>query len=403
MLAFTSHDGSNGQIPLPVNIASAHIPFAVPPSFVASMGYTQKNLPGLIPTNIPLIDPSFSNMQFPQGFVSPQFTHYFPGNGLNSPSEDSTDQRNENFGLEMNSGEGDEFWQEQDVDSFGGHDPENGKFILLQSDKPPETLSGLKYVSPSRLHGSARIQLKHFEEISGSMRENSGSYTLPVTINSKVYPEEKAGSSRSFSAVNSNFLRSRTSSESLWVGSSVKMSKSTKEKGGKKTVFTEPTSDQLEGKIMHEHISSLVVDDDQECGSLSNLETEVAERNMVSQAPASFHARRHHMPGFEVAQTSESDSTTDNSGAVAFYPTGPPIPFLTMLPVYNILSQAGGISYASTGHFRGDESLDTSESSQNFSFNRFEESEDLNSSSSLRGTTTVETSDEQKSDILNSD
>ncbi|CAI9763842.1 unnamed protein product [Fraxinus pennsylvanica] len=341
MLAFASHHGLNSQIPLPFNIASAHIPFAVPPSFVASIGYTQTNLPGLIPTNIPSIDPSLSNMQFPQGFVSPQFTHYFPGNG-HSPSEDSIDQGNENFGLEMNSGEADKFWQEQDVDSFGGRDPENGKPVPLQLDKQPETLSGLKYVPPSRLRGSGnstRIQLKHTEEKSGSMRENNGSYPLPVAINSEVYPDERSGSSRSMSAADSNFLRNRTSSESSWFGSSVEMSKSTEENWGKKNVFIEPM---LIG------------------------------------------------PG-------SRQRVTDNSALISFYPTGPPIPFLTMLPVYNIPSQAGGISYASTGHFGGYESLDTSESGQNFSSNGFQQSEDLNSSSSLRGTTAVETSDEQKS------
>ncbi|KAL2478699.1 nucleotidyltransferase [Forsythia ovata] len=406
MVAFASHHGLNGQIPLPFNLASAHIPFPVPPSSVASMGFTRTNLPGLIPTNIPLIDPSFSNFQFPQGLVSPQLTHYFPGVGLSSPSEDSADQSNENFGLEINSGEADEFWQEQDVDSSGGCVSENGNFSVLQSDKMPESLSGLKYVPPSQLRGagcSMRIQLKHTKEKHGSMRENSGN-PLPVTINSEVYTEETSESSRFLSAARSNFLRSSR------VGSSVKMSKSTKEKWGKKIVSTERTSDQFKGKNMLELISNPVVDDDREWGSLSNLETEVAEKNMGFQSATSFHAPRHHMPGFDVAQTSGSDSmipiapmligpgsrqrVTDNSGATD--------PISNNATSYNIPSQAG-TSHASTGHFDCDESLDTSASGQNFSPKGFEQSEDFNSSSSLRGTTTVETSDEQKSDILNSD
>ncbi|KAL0379406.1 UNVERIFIED_CONTAM: hypothetical protein Sangu_0004900 [Sesamum angustifolium] len=94
--------------------------------------------------------------------------------------------------------------------------------------------------------------------------------------------------------------------------------------------------------------------------------------------------------------------TNDNSGLVAFYPTGPPIPFLTMLPVYNIPPETGA-SDASSRYFAGNETLDNSETGMSFSPKEFDQSEDLSPVNSLGGATSIMTSEEQKSDILNSD
>ncbi|KAI3449263.1 hypothetical protein Pfo_005928 [Paulownia fortunei] len=424
MMASASLQGFNGQLHVPFNLNSAHLPFSIPPSFLASMGYTQRNLPGFVPTNIPMVDPSFSNVQFPHGLVSPQLTHYFPGIGVNSTSEASFERSNENVGsVEMNSEELDnDFWQEQDVCSSGGYDPENGNFDMLQADdKPPALVSGLKYVPPPRVSSSGsstRVQQKHTRDKRGSVRQNSDSFPIQDDRSSEVYAEERSASSRFSSATHSNSLRSRTSSESSWDGSSVKTPKSTKEKRGKKVVSMDLATSQGKGKIMTEHVPNQAEDDDQEWGSLSNMGTETVERNPESEPVASLQVPRHHMSGFEVAQTSGSDSMipfapmligpgsrqrmNDNSGLIAFYPTGPPIPFLTMLPVYNIPPETG-TSDVSSGHFGGDETLENSESGQNLSPEGYDHSEDLNPSSSLRGTTTTEITEKKKSDILNSD
>ncbi|KAA8520735.1 hypothetical protein F0562_014993 [Nyssa sinensis] len=94
----------------------------------------------------------------------------------------------------------------------------------------------------------------------------------------------------------------------------------------------------------------------------------------------------------------------DNSGVVpfTFYFTGPPVPFV-MLPVYNIPPETG-TSEASTVHFGGEGGLDNSDSVQTFeSSEGLDQTEDLNSSNSLRNAAYVETSNEHKPDILNSD
>ncbi|KAG8391933.1 hypothetical protein BUALT_Bualt01G0238400 [Buddleja alternifolia] len=405
MMASASLQGFNGQVHVPFGLPSGHLPYSIHPSFLASMGYNQRNMPGFVPTNIPLMDPTFSHVQFPHGLVSPQSTHYFPGIGLNSPSEESAERSNENFSpVDMHSREGDDFWHEQDVGSSAGYDPDNSNFDKLQSDdkdKPPASLSSLKYVPPP-VRGSqsaSRVQQKHLREKRGSI--NIDTSQIQDVRSSEVYADEGLASLRFSSATHSNSLRSRTSSESSWDGSSVKTSKSTKEKRGKKVVSADLAATHGKGKIM-----SNDDDDDQEWGPLSNVGTEMGDRNPGPEPMAPLQVTRAHMPGFEVAQSSGSDSmipfgpmligpdprqrTNDNSGLIAFYPTGPPIPFLTMLPVYNVPPGAG----------TSDETLDNS---NNFSPEGFNRSEDLNSSSSLRGTTTIDTSEEHKPDILNSD
>ncbi|CAI9785952.1 unnamed protein product [Fraxinus pennsylvanica] len=414
MMASASLHGFNGQLHLPFNLPSGQMPFPISPSLLASMGYGQQNLPGLLPTNIPVFDPSFPNLQFPHGLVSPPFTHYFPSIDHGSRSEDALEQSNENFdAVGMNPMEADdEFLQEQDVGSTSGYDPDNGSFELMQSDdKPQARSSSLKYTPPFRTTS------KHTKEKHGSMREDSNNFPLHDIRGSKAYGEERPAASRFPSATRSGSSRSRASSEGSWDGPSVKNPKSTNERRGKKIVAADPVIGHGKGKIMSEHTTNQAEDYDQEWIALSNVGTDMAEQNPVSQSIASLHVPRHPVPGFEVAQTSGSDSMIpvspmliapgsrqrmmDNNGLVAFYPTGPPIPFV-MFPVYNIPHETG-ISDQSTDHFGGDESLDNSDSGQNYSPEGFDQSEDLNSSSSLRGTTTIETSNEQKFDILNSD
>ncbi|GFP91918.1 hypothetical protein PHJA_001335900 [Phtheirospermum japonicum] len=321
------------QVHAPFNLAPGHhLPYSIPPSFLASMGYTQRNFPGFIPTNIPFMDPSFSHVQFPHGLVSPQLTHYFPGvSPNNNPSEDSVDRSNENFGtVEINSLDADnDFWKEQDV----SYDLENGNFDTCRSvDKP-----GSKYIPAP----------KHPKEKRGAVREN-------------------------------NSLRSRTSSESSWDGSSVKISKSTKDKRGKKIISTDLTAGK--GKILSEHASNDTDDDDQEWGpSVVHGSEPVVQTSGSSDSMIPF--------GPMLINPGSRQRTNDNSGLIAFYPTGPPIPFLTMLPVYNYPHETG----------TSDETLDETKG--------HDSSGDLSSSGFLRGimSTGEQSEEQQKLDILNSD
>ncbi|KAL3624400.1 hypothetical protein CASFOL_031068 [Castilleja foliolosa] len=379
MMASASLQGFNGQVQVPFNLNSSHLPFSIPPSFLASMGYTQRNHPGFVHSNnIPMIDPSFSNLQFPPNLISPHLSHYFPSVGLNSPSEASFDQGNEKLCSEELDND---FCQEHDA----GYNHENGKFDTLQSnEKPRSTFPGQKYIPPHRLNSSdsaTRVHQKHMRDKYSSIQDDR---------NSDIYAEERSVSSRFSSATHSNSFKSRASSESSWDGSSAKTPKSTKDKRGKKIIPADQSS-YGKGKTMSEHVPD----------QTENEDTETLERNS---GPASS--------GFEVAQPSGSDSMmsfapmlicpgsrqrmNDNSGMIAFYPTGPPVPFLTMLPPYNVPSETTGTS---------DEILENRDSGHDFSpeLEGYGHLEDLNPLISSRGTNTIKASEKKKTDILYSD
>ncbi|CAN4111467.1 unnamed protein product [Withania somnifera] len=421
MMASTSVHGFNGQVHFPFNWASAQLPLPISQSFLTSMGYNQRNMPG-VPTNIPFMDPAFSNMQFLHGLIPPHFNQYFPGVGLN-PTSEEVDHNNENFSsMEMNSGEEEnDFCQDQDAGSSVGFDPENGNFETLQSDFKQQSMrSGFSFVPSSWVSNSDNplgAQQKYVKEKCRPIREEHyDNIKFQDSRLNEIYAEERMSSSRFSSSAHSSSMRSKTSSESSWDGSSAKSTKSTRERRGKKVGAAEPTTGYGKGKMMSDHMSDQADDDDQDWNSVSTVGTEMAERNQGPQSVMSMLAR--HVPEHETAQTSGSDPIipiapmligpgsrqrmTDNSGVIAFYPTGPPVPFLTMLPIYNISPEAGTPD-SSTSHF-GEESLGHSVSGQNFDTSEgLDHSEDLTPSSSFRGATSVEPTVQHKPDILNSD
>ncbi|KAJ4956694.1 hypothetical protein NE237_013477 [Protea cynaroides] len=389
MMASSRVHSFNGQVQMPMNLASAHLPLQISPSVLASMGYAQRNFAGMVPTNIPLIEPPWgSNLQFAQGLVSSSLSHYFPNVSLTSNQEETVETGNENSGLtEMSQEDGDHgFWHEQDASSTRG---------LIRED-----------------HGD--------------------SFQYQRSRGSEIYSTDRNGSLRFLPPSHDGSSRSRQSSESSWDASSVKVAKSTREKRGRKTVSSAvsatsygkgKTGGHHEGSSV-DHASGHLDDDNRGWIPLSTMNGEIAEKSMGSTSVASPHVRQHQVPGYESAQISGSDSmmpvapmlvgsgsrqrAIDNSGMVpfAFYPTGPPVPFLTMLPVYNFPTETGNTD-ASTSHFHREDSLDSSRinpSDQNFdSAESLDHSEIFSSSNSMKGADSGEATEEHKSDILNSD
>lgn len=409
MMASSMAHGFHGQVPIPLNFASNHLPLPLPPSLLASMGY-QRNLGGMVPTNVPLIDtPSGANMHFPS-LVSSPLTHYFPGIGLTSNPDDALEHSNENFGhWEMNPGEGDhDYWNEQEQSSAGGFDLDNGSFEALQSDdKQQSTSGGYTYVPPLQTGGtgsSRRTPQRFPKETRGSMREDhADSLHYQETRGNEVHFDDRSVSSRSIPTSQSSSLRSKTNSESSWDGSSAKNSKSGREKRGRKTASTAASG---KGNSVTEH-ASVQIDDNRDWNAPTTMTVEIPDRSSVSQSVTSLHVPRHQVSGSEEVQTSGSDSMLPmgpvllGSGS-RFYPTGPPVPFFTMLPVYNFPTEAGNAD-ASTSHFSGDETPDNSDSGQNFDLlEGVDQSEVPSTSNSTRRATLVDPS-EHKTDILNSD
>ncbi|XWS35888.1 hypothetical protein CRYUN_Cryun20dG0035500 [Craigia yunnanensis] len=408
MMASSTAHGFNGQVPVPLNLAAGNLPF---PIQSLSMGYNQRNLGGIVPTNIQM---------FPQGLVSSPFAHYFSGIGLASNAGDQIEPGSESFGSpEMNPGVVEhELRHEQDRGSSGGFDPDNGSFEMLQlDDKQLSTSAGYNFVPSSRVGSSGsstQVQKKFTKETQASSREDH----LDVcqykdNRGNNVYFDERTASSRSMPASNTSSLRSKTSSESSWEGPSAKVSKPAREKRGRKTAASAlPSAACGKGKSVSEHSSQ--ADDD----GRDWMGTEMAERTTGPQTVGSLPVPRHQKPGFEAAQTSGLDPlipiapfllgpgsgqrTMDNSGVppLAFTITGPPVPFF-FCPVYNIPAETG--TPDASNHFSWDEGLDNNDSGQNFeSSEGLDQSEVLSTSSSMRKVTSLEPS-EHKSDILNGD
>ncbi|PWA64690.1 Nucleotidyl transferase domain-containing protein [Artemisia annua] len=400
MMASSGIHGFNGQVHMPMG----HLPYPFPPSLLAGMGYAQRNFPNMVPANFPLFDPTFAGMQFPHGLVPPQLSHFFSGLGMTPNSEESIEPSNENFSVvEVSSADADhDSWREQNVGPTGGFEPDRvNSEKVTSTDKRQVSLAGLNYVPPARRVGGSGALLKsqkYNKEKRGPLRDDSDVVS------------ERTASSRFSSAAHSNSLKSKTSSESSWdETSSVK--KPTKEKRGKKPVLSaESSSGYVKGKTMFESTSTQQSEDDDQ--------DSVRPPSMGSDT-GSMHASRSHMPSYEPAQTSGSDSMVpmgpmilghnsrqrmmDNSGAtpLTFYPTGPPVPFLTMLPFYNVPSQPRP-SDPSSSHFGDHDGMENGDLSHTFHAEIPDQSEDI-SSSSLRGPAPGGAPDERKSDILNSD
>uniref|UniRef100_A0A1J3FX79 Poly(A) RNA polymerase cid14 n=1 Tax=Noccaea caerulescens TaxID=107243 RepID=A0A1J3FX79_NOCCA len=392
--------GFNGQFPFPYNFATGHSPFPITPSILASMGYGQRNGPGIVP---PFIETPWStNMQFPQNFASSPFTHYFPS-GSHINLEKLSKTGNEDMGSpDLNVDESDhELWHEQErgPHNFG---LENGGYGMHHAnDKHQSSSAEHSFVPSSRKIRSTR----------GDDLEKSHS---PVRGGSQNQSEERNAGSRSVSCASS--VRSRTSSESSWDGSTTRSSKPCRDRRNKKVVSGGASALYGKGKSVPEH-SIQVEDDNREWIPVSSQE--ITERDLGPRPTvASFQLQRHQIHGHELAQASGSESTVslapfilgngmqqnevDNSG-YTFYPTGPPVPIVAMLPMYNY--QVGGNAASDTlaSHLSVDEGVENHDPCKTFnSFKGLDQSEIVVSSHSTRVGSSVEPT-EHKNDILNGD
>ncbi|KAE9615366.1 hypothetical protein Lal_00048335 [Lupinus albus] len=408
--------GFSGQDHVPMSFAGGHLPFPFPPSILASTGYAQRNM-----GHIPFIEaPWGPNMQFPPGLVPSHFTPYFPGMELTCNPEDVIETGNDNCSpVEMNPADVDNgFWHEQERCSASGVEVDNGNSEMLPDDKQQPTSSSYNFASTSRLGSSsrsARIQKKFTKESQGSSREEHiHNFHYEDGRRNEIHFDDWIANSQLPTPSPSSSLRSKTSSESSWDGSLAKTSKPTREKRGKKNAPSAPSNRHGKGKNVSE-ISSNRADGENREWTL--VESDVSERSTKAPAVSSMHVPRHQIPAFEVAQTSESDSpfpiapmilgpgsrqrAVDNSGVApfTFYPTGPPVPFVTMLPLYNFPTES---SDTSTSNFNVEEVGDNSDSGHNVDSNERYNQPEVSSPSNSMSKVAFELS-EHKSNILNSD
>ncbi|XP_010523799.1 PREDICTED: uncharacterized protein LOC104802065 isoform X2 [Tarenaya hassleriana] len=398
--------GFNGQFPFPLNFAGGHLPFPIAPSVLASMGYGQRNLAGIVPANLPFNETAWgANMQFQQSLVFSPSSHYFPG-GFPPYMENSGEAGNDTMGsVEINIGEPEHdlrLEQERGTSSF---DLKTGGYGMHQAnDKEHSSTEDYSY----------EITGRRFSETWSVREDDSDNSHYPARAGNQMPTDERTTGSRSVSRASS--VRSKTSSESSWDGSTTRGSKPVREKRNRKVLSPGPPSALSgKGKGVPEH-SIQVDNDNREWVPVSS--SEMPERDIGPQPTAvQWQVQRHQMQGLEPAQTSGSESiipfaplyighglqqkTVDNSG-YTFYPTGPPVPIVAMFPVYNF--QAGNAtSDASTSHCNVDEATENSDSSKSFdSYRGLDQSELITSSQPSKIAASVEPM-QQKPDILNGD
>ncbi|KAG9449282.1 hypothetical protein H6P81_009247 [Aristolochia fimbriata] len=436
MIASSRLHNFGSQVQVPLNLASTHLPLPLSPSVLASMGYAPRNVAGMVPANIPLIEPSWgSNMQFPQGLVSSPVSHYFPTVSLTSNTEEVAESGNESSGLtDANQEDGDAYWHEQDGSSLRGLDPESGNFQGVQSDDKQRSMSvGSNFASArgaASNNSFMRGQNKFVKENRGGLLKED--HVDPFQYQNRgndSYATDRSANMKSFALSQASSSKSKPSSESSWDGSSVKSSKSTRDKRGRK-VQNPLAYGKVKSGWQHEgpssdNMSSQADDDSRDWIPLSTMNSEMTERNTGSSSVVPQQLRGHQLPGYDPSQISGSESmipiapmlvgsgsrqrTMDGSGVLpfAFYPTGPPVPFFIMPHMYNFPTETGN-SDGSTSHFDRDEELDGSvqlhQSDQNFdSSENLEQSEGFSNSISIKGAPVEPSEEQHKPDILNSD
>ncbi|OIV95048.1 hypothetical protein TanjilG_10868 [Lupinus angustifolius] len=418
MMTYVTPQGFTGHPNIPVNFALGHhlqLPFS--PSVLASMGYAQRNI-----GNLHLVEaPWGNNMQLPDGLVPSPLSPYFPGIGLTSNAEDLIETGNVNFSpVEPSPAEADnDIWHEQNRPSSSGVEIDDENFQVLPHDKQESTSGVHNFAPPSHVgssSSSSRHQQTFAKDNQGSIREERiDTSQYQDGRGSDVYFDDRVANSRLTSTLPSSCHGCKTSSESSSEVSSAKSSKPTREKGGRTN--TPPVPSYGKGKNVFE-ISSNSVDDENRKGTYPKTPTlDVPERS----TGLLMHVPRQQVSSSEAAQTSGSDSVLpiapmlighgsrqraidNNSGVVpfAFCPAGPPVPFFTMLPLYNLPTKAS--SATSPSNFNVEEVVDNGDSRQNFDvFEIYDHHPEvlLSPSESMRRASVD--SSEPNPDILNSD
>ncbi|XP_011001863.1 PREDICTED: uncharacterized protein LOC105109004 isoform X2 [Populus euphratica] len=354
----------NEQGQMPVNLASGQLPFAIPP---ANLGYGQKQMTGTVPINAPPFEsPWVPNMHYHPSFIPYPFSHYFPSIGMTLDQEvmiEKVDAKlaSTEFRQEV-SDHG--FWSKPVADSVRNQQNRSSQSRLQEHRQPFASVES-SHVHSTHVSTSGSFSPRDHELITEDrdlIRENysegaeyqihreSDAYSLASL---RIVPVSQASSSGSKSEDNGD-------------GSLLRTHKSMKGQQGKKSFpSTDPPiaygmdkNERQHGDESANHISSQPDDDDRELVRLSTSGTELSE-SVVSGVGASSHVWNHQIPSYDPSSMSRSNSmlpvapmfvgpeshqrTNINHGAlpVAFYPAGPPVPFLTTFPSYNLPTEAG--------------------------------------------------------------
>ncbi|KAK4770568.1 hypothetical protein SAY87_031100 [Trapa incisa] len=395
-LAYPQAYDFNDQVQLPASLSSSHLPLNL---FL--MGYGQRNLAGMVPTNIPMIESLWgTNMAFPHGFVAPPLAHYFPSVGMVTTAENLLDNGDQhlNPGAGSNTSEVDNSsWHGQDQGSARGSVLDDENSVGLPDDhRRPSTASSNKFVPSSRIASFDINQLLQRSAVGNQIinRDNHSDAFHQSSIENEAYLDDKfAANLRPNQSSYSSSDRSMTSSENSWDGSSAKASISSRANGGRRDTSAVSSTVCGKNKSMSERPSA-PIDDDSRNWNPALRGTEIT--NPGSQpVPSLRMTAQHPIAGFEPTRPGLLDSVAplgpvllgpgsqqkpgDNSG-LFFHPKGPPVHFMTMVPLYNFMNDTGSPE-APISLSNQEDGLDHSDFGQNFdSSGRVNQPEGINMS-----------------------
>ncbi|KAI3987943.1 hypothetical protein MKX01_021057 [Papaver californicum] len=229
MMASTRLHGLPSHMQYTMNLASPHLPRPLSPSVLASVGYARRNLMGMIPADMPLADPLQGNIPFPQNKVSSPSSRYFPIVDLASNQEPSS----ENPGLtEVKQIESSHrLWHDQDAaGSTRGLGAEDGAFQVMQSD----VSMSHNFVPLTRVSSFGSSIGKGRHKFAKESKNQNVSHQNKYGRGNEAHSPDRYVNMRSLPTSEPGSSRSKTSSESSWDGSSVKVSKSSRDKRGRR-------------------------------------------------------------------------------------------------------------------------------------------------------------------------
>ncbi|KAI3865465.1 hypothetical protein MKW98_025335 [Papaver atlanticum] len=359
MMASTRLHSLPSHMQYPMNLASPHLPCPLSPSVLASVGYAGRNLMGMIPADMPLADPLQGSTPFPQTKVSSPSSRYCPTVELASDQDAASSVR----GL----GAGD------------------GAFQVMQSN---DSMSH-NFVSLTRVSSSGSSIGKGCHKFAKESKNRNVSHQNKYDRGNEAHSPDRYVSMRSLPTSEPGSSRSKTSSESSWDGSSAKVSKSSRDKRGRRitpvdscTAYDKDKNRWLYDDASVDNSSSQADEDSKDCIQ----QTEMVERSIRSTSVASLHCQTHQLPSYETSSMSGSDS---------------------MIPLSPMLVGAE-TSERSSSNLEGEDGSDdhshTNQSDQNFdSVESRGESEIFSSRDSSRDGSLTEHPEEHRSDILKSD
>ncbi|KAF9671156.1 hypothetical protein SADUNF_Sadunf12G0018200 [Salix dunnii] len=412
---------------MPTNLASGQLPFAIPP---ANLGYGQKYMTGTVPINAH----SFESLWVPNMHYQPSFTAYpfpphYPSMGMTLDQEVVTEKvdtkrTSTEFRQEV-SDHG--FWSKPVADYQQKNRSSQSR---LQEHRQPLASVESSHVRSTRGSSSGSFSPRDHELITEGrdlIREN---YSKGAEYQTHREPDDYSSASLRIVPV-SQASSSGSKSEDNGDGLLLRTHKSMKGQLGKQSFpSTNPPiaygMDKNEAQHEDEsanQVSSQLDDDDGELIRLSTLGAELSE-SVVSSVGASSNVWTYQIPSYDPSSLSRSNSllpvapmsvgpeshqrTNNIRGALplAFYPAGPPVPFLTMFPPYNLPTEAG-TSIVSTRKFDRDEEINNSQNNHSSqildSSESADQSENLYTCKSVNSASSLVHSEQSRSDILNSD